>query len=115
MIIYYKKGDCMGKAKGDRGSDPKQLTILQLCAASAGRCQFDGCNQYLFQDELTLAEFNKSNVAHIVASSPNGPRGDFRRSHQLSDQLSNLMLMCPAHHKEIDNFPKNTPKMCSWT
>lgn len=96
----------MGKTKDDRGPDPKSLTLFQLCAAAAGRCQFDGCNQYLFRDELTLAEFNKSNIAHIVASSPKGPRGDLKRSHQLSDKLSNLMLMCPIHHKEIDAFPE---------
>ena len=95
----------MDKKRNGRGPDPKSFIIFQLCAAAAGRCQFDGCNQYLFKDELTLAEFNKSNVVHIVASSPNGPRGDSNRSHLLSNQFSNLMLMCPAHHKEIDAFP----------
>jgi hypothetical protein len=57
----------------------------------------------LFRDEITLNEFNDTNVAHIVASSPNGPRGDAIRSHQLSDKIENLMLVCLEHHKMIDD------------
>lgn len=96
----------MKKKGNNRGPDPKIPTLLQLCAEAGGRCQFDGCNKYLFQDEITLAKFNSSNVAHIVASSPNGPRGDSERSYLLSDKLDNLILMCPEHHKEIDAFPE---------
>lgn len=96
--------------KTNRGLDPSDLTLRMLCAKAAGRCQFEGCNEFVFFDELTLAEFNSSNVAHIVASSPNGPRGDAARSHVLSDKLENLMLLCPKHHKEIDDFPDLYPE-----
>ena len=92
------------KGRG-RGKKPSTLTIYQLCALSAGRCQFEGCNKYLFNDDLTLKDFNGSIVAHIIASSPEGPRGDAKLSHELSDQLSNLMLMCPEHHDLIDSNP----------
>ena len=92
--------------KSNRGPGPTALTIHMLCARAAGRCQFKGCNKYLFLDEITLDEFNKSNVAHIVASSPDGPRGDITRSHQLSQSLENLMLMCLEHHKLIDTYPE---------
>lgn len=81
-----------------------------LCSNAAGRCEFEGCNEYVFQDNMTLREFNISNVAHIVASSPDGPRGDDKRSFELSDKLSNLMLMCPKHHKLIDDFEKDYPE-----
>ena len=90
----------------NRGPSPTSLTVHMLCARAAGRCQFKGCNSFLFSDEITLEEFNKSNIAHIVASSPDGPRGDAIRSHQLSQSLENLMLMCLEHHKLIDTFPE---------
>lgn len=96
--------------KSNRGPDPSELTLRMLCANAAGRCQFEGCNKPVFFDGLTLREFNKSNVAHIVSSSPDGPRGDILRSHQLSDKLCNLMLLCPDHHKLIDDFPESYPE-----
>lgn len=93
-----------------RGPSPSPLTLNMLFAKAAGRCQFEGCNKPVLFDELTLREYNKSNVAHIVASSPKGARGDGIRSHQLSDKLSNLMLMCPEHHKLIDDFADDYPE-----
>lgn len=95
----------MTRKKSNRGPEPTPLTIHMLCARASGRCQFEGCNEYLFKDMITLDEFNRSNVAHIVASNPDGPRGDIIRSHQLSDKIENLMLMCMSHHKMIDANP----------
>ena len=96
--------------KTERGPAPSALTLNMLFANAAGRCQFEGCNKSVLFDELTLKKYNKSNVAHIVASSPRGARGDAIRSHQLSDKLSNLMLMCPEHHKQIDDFAEDYPE-----
>ena len=86
-----------------RGPAPSPLMLMELCARSGGRCQFRGCNKILFRDGVTLKEFNNTNVAHIVASRPTGPRGDAKRSYLLSDKLENLMLMCPDHHHLIDH------------
>lgn len=61
----------MAKKKG-RGHAPSQLTLNMLFANAAGRCQFEGCNKSVLFDELTLKTYNKSNVAHIIASSPGG-------------------------------------------
>ena len=97
-------------SKNGRGPSPAALTLNMLFAKAAGRCQFEGCNKPVLFDELTLREYNKSNVAHIVASSPKGARGDSTRSHLLSDKLSNLMLMCPEHHKLIDDFKDDYPE-----
>lgn len=91
--------------RNNRGRKPDNFTIYQLCARAAGRCQFEGCNKLLFTDELTNETFNNSNIAHIVASSPDGPRGDSERSDLLSDKLENLMLLCLDHHKLIDRYP----------
>lgn len=88
-----------------RGKDPNFLTKLILCARAGGRCQFEGCNEKLFIEGLTLRELNKSNIAHIVAASPDGPRGS-EDSYELSDKIDNLMLMCQEHHKLIDDYPE---------
>lgn len=85
-----------------RHKNPSANTIRMLCSKAAGMCEFEGCNKRLFYDGVTLSEFNNSYVAHIVASSSNGPRGDKVLSPQLSDKLENLMLMCADHHKLID-------------
>ncbi|MGI9527197.1 MAG: SAVED domain-containing protein [Weeksellaceae bacterium] len=73
-----------------------------LWAISAGRCQYRGCAKSLYNDILTMRNFNQSYIAHIVADKPNGPRGDKQRSKLLSDDISNLMLLCDSHHRLID-------------
>jgi len=78
-------------------------TQIQLWALAAGRCQFSGCNTLLIGDLVAGKEDGKFGfIAHIVADSKNGPRGDESRSPQLAKEISNLMLMCPTHHKLID-------------
>jgi hypothetical protein len=49
-----------------------------------------------------MAEMNSAYIAHIIADSPDGPRGDPILSPQLATDLSNLMLMCDVHHRLID-------------
>lgn len=85
-----------------RNKAPKENTIKMLCGKAAGMCEFEGCNKRLFYDGVTHTEFNNAFVAHIIASSANGPRGDKELSPKLSDKLENLMLMCADHHKLID-------------
>jgi hypothetical protein len=74
---------------------------------SAGRCQFPGCKKFLWADSLTLKEDKFANIAHIIADSPEGPRGDEALSKALSRDISNLMLMCLDHHKLIDGKHKD--------
>lgn len=74
-----------------------------LWARAAGRCQYRGCNQDLVGDLISgnddaLFGF----IAHIVADSATGPRGDPVRSPRLAKSLDNLMLLCSVHHKLID-------------
>ena len=91
---------------GSRGKNPSQKTIMQLCARSAGRCQFEGCNKNLFIEGLTLKRGYFGNIAHNVASSPEGPRGDKATSSMLSDDVDNLLLLCHEHHKLVDDNPE---------
>ena len=79
---------------------PKNQNLLW--AMSGGRCEYEGCNKFLHTDILTKKNYNSAYIAHIVADEPNGPRGDFKRSKLLSDNISNLMLLCNEHHRLID-------------
>ena len=74
-----------------------------LWARASGRCQYAGCNACLIGDLISGNEDRTFGfVAHIVADSPSGPRGDAVRSFLLSDDVNNLMLLCHVHHKLID-------------
>ncbi|MGI9256527.1 MAG: HNH endonuclease [Salinispira sp.] len=70
---------------------------------SAGRCEYPGCNKPLYEDEPTKIEFNSAYIAHIVAASPGGPRGNSKLSGELKHDINNLMLLCDTHHRLIDN------------
>ena len=80
-------------------------TRLKLFAKSAGRCQFSGCNKLVWRNDLTLTEGNFSDVAHIIAASEKGPRGN-KESSNLQIEYSNLMLLCKKCHIEIDDNPE---------
>lgn len=90
------------KVKGEKRPNIPTLTQLRLWVLAGGRCEFPGCNQPLLKDNLTLNEGNYANIAHIVAWTPGGPRGDEKLSPLLAKDISNLMLMCLKHGKLID-------------
>jgi hypothetical protein len=74
-----------------------------LWARAGGRCQYRGCNRDLVGDLISGNEDALFGfIAHVVADSPGGPRGDAVRSPQLARSLENLMLLCSIHHKLID-------------
>lgn len=81
---------------------------LQLWAKSAGRCEFNGCNEPVWHNGLTLSEGNFAEVAHIIGSSKDGPRGT-EQSDDMQTDFSNLMLLCQRCHKEIDDHPDKYP------
>ena len=81
-----------------------QHTRLKLWVKAAGRCEFWGCNEPVWRNNLTLSDGNFGEVAHIIAASPDGPRGN-EESADLRIDYSNLMLLCQRCHKEIDDDP----------
>lgn len=74
-----------------------------LWGRAANRCAFPDCRIELTPDgeANTLGE-----IAHIVAESPDGPRGNSDIPPELRDDYSNLILLCPTHHRMIDNNPE---------
>ena len=77
-----------------------------LIALSGGVCAFPGCGKRLVVpgNGNDAAAF-LGEMAHIVADSRQGPRGDSPMSDEERDQHTNLFLLCGIHHKTIDSQP----------
>jgi hypothetical protein len=78
-----------------------------LLVDSGGLCAFPGCGKKLVEPgnhEDDAAFLGK--IAHIVADSRQGPRGDSPMSDQDRDKHTNLMLVCGDHHDVIDKQPR---------
>jgi|SRR4051812_11572193 len=76
-----------------------------LLVQAGGRCEFDGCNEYLMEHPITRSWGSFGQFAHIVAFRSDGPRGsDPARPSEIHDP-ANLMLLCPICHKLIDDDP----------
>jgi hypothetical protein len=80
--------------------------LKALLQKSGNRCAFPGCASVLTVQESDDSTVILSNVAHIVAQREDGPRGKFALPLNRRDEESNLMLLCPKHHKIIDNKPQ---------
>lgn len=74
--------------------------VKTLWGLAAGRCAFPDC-----KIELTFIGGGKTlgEIAHIIAKSPDGPRGNVDIPPDSKDTYNNLILLCPTHHKVIDN------------
>lgn len=59
--------------------------------------------RYLFRDGLTLKESNFADIAHVVAASKKGPRGDDPLPMAERKKCENLLLACKKHHKLLDS------------
>lgn len=69
----------------------------RLWGRAGGRCSICRIPLTLLEFEGTLGE-----IAHIVAKSTSGPRGNSSLNAQERDSYSNLVLLCPNHHTEVD-------------
>lgn len=76
----------------------------RLWGLSASRCAFPNCRQELVE---TISDGQGAvlvgDEAHIVAQSPDGPRGNSDLSGSVRDAYDNLILLCARHHIVIDN------------
>lgn len=80
----------------------ERSTERLLVARTAGRCQFRGCNEFLYEHPLTGETGNFGENAHIVAFRKGGPRGTAADRPQDIDNVGNLMLLCRRDHRLID-------------
>lgn len=81
-----------------------QLTIKRLYSKSGNRCAHPKCDRKLISDEG-----NVSDICHIEALNPDGPR--YNPSPEITDKdrnaEPNLMLLCKNHHHIIDDKDDN--------
>lgn len=83
--------------------DISEKIKTRLWVLSGGRCQYEGCNEPLWRDDLTMAQMNGAYIAHIVDVNPQTHRYDPVISPKLATAISNLMLLCDKHHRLIDH------------
>ncbi len=95
-----------GSAVIDVTRDIKKPLQLLLYVKAGGRCEFDGCNKYLIEHHLTHTRGNFAQMAHVVAFSKKGPRGEVIDRPEDINSIDNLMLLCHPCHKLIDDNPK---------
>jgi hypothetical protein len=81
---------------------PLQDTKI-LYGKAAGRCSFPDCRIELILPETASDSVKQiGKIAHIVAHSNNGPRGDPRYSLDKLDTYDNWILLCPTCHDKVD-------------
>jgi len=99
---WVKTASQVSKPKnGGRGANPSPKDIDDYGNDAAWRCQFSGCGLNLLHHKATGSTNKSSYFAHIVASSKDGPRGG-DRSHELSADINNFILLCDDCHRLID-------------
>ncbi len=90
-------------------TDPKVKNYV-WCRA-AGHCEL--CSKDLTFDLITLTPAKLGEVAHVIPASPQGPRSDADQTAATSEILtnnpSNLMLLCGCCHTYIDKTPEGYP------
>lgn len=82
----------------------KPMTSRFLYTRAGGRCEFDGCNDYLLEHEPTETPGNFAEQAHIYGFKEKAARGSEpgRPTAEQINEVENLMLLCPTCHHQID-------------
>nr|VFJ51770.1 MAG: hypothetical protein BECKDK2373B_GA0170837_103425 [Candidatus Kentron sp. DK]VFJ63400.1 MAG: hypothetical protein BECKDK2373C_GA0170839_11077 [Candidatus Kentron sp. DK] len=81
-----------------------------LYGKAAGRCAFPDCRRELVL-EATGSDPNRQigRIAHIVAHSVDGPRGDPDFPNEKLATYGNSILLCPTCHEMVDAQPNAYP------
>lgn len=76
---------------------------------AAGRCEFEGCNCFLGQNQITAEYGNYAEKAHIEAVSAGGARYREIMDNSELNSAENIMLLCAKCHKTIDENSDKYP------
>lgn len=77
--------------------------LKRLFARSGNRCAFSDCRRILvIEGPPGHPPVMLGDVAHIVAASPAGPRGDRFMAPAERNRYENLILLCNTHHQLVD-------------
>ncbi len=93
-----------------RGRRVANATVLRLVGAAAGRCEKPDCpNGFLWHALPDGGAVRLAEVAHIVAASDAGPRGNESVPDEKLVAFNNLILLCPTCHTTVDGAPDHFP------
>jgi hypothetical protein len=83
---------------------PKARTRLFLYTRAGGRCEFEGCNQYLLEHGPTETPGNFAEQAHIYGFKEKAARAGApgRPASEEISQVENMILLCPTCHHLVD-------------
>lgn len=82
------------------------VDIKKLYGKAAARCSFADCRKELIiEDGVSKEKSQIGNIAHIIAHSSEGPRGDSLFPTEKLDCYENWILLCPSCHKKVDDMP----------
>lgn len=76
------------------------LTLKKLFVLSGNECAFPGCTAPVLDTEHGVLV---GQICHIRGKSPGGPRYDPNQTEDERDGYENLLVMCAAHNKIIDD------------
>ena len=79
--------------------------VKLLWGRAAGICCNPSCRADLTSILQGSDSYNVGEMAHIIARSEKGPRGQIGGG---SDKYENLLLLCPTCHRHIDKSPDGT-------
>ena len=81
---------------------PRDKAKKRLFAVSGNKCYFPKCNIPLVDLKSGIVS---GEICHIKGNKPESPRYDPDQSDEERHGFNNLVLMCPLHHKIIDDDP----------
>ena len=90
-------------------ANPTQPTRFRLWADSSGYCQNPDCQAPLFVDLKSGSAAHFGEVAHVIAASADGPRGDDTANEADLGAWDNLILLCANCHTIADKAPADHP------
>ncbi|MBA7546656.1 hypothetical protein ES705_39048 [subsurface metagenome] len=74
----------------------KESQLKILFAKSGNQCAFPGCSQKLIVNEDDTDK-PLGEMAHMIAYSDTGQRGDINVPESNRNNVANLILLCPTH------------------
>src|SRR5437016_5240155 len=76
-----------------------EKTLKKLFALAGNECAFPGCTAPIVDTELDVVT---GQICHIKGKSPKGPRYDANQTEAERYDYANLLVMCAAHNKIVD-------------
>lgn len=101
---WAKRREALTAPRSRREGEASARTRGEVAALAANRCQMCGDD---LRAHVGATRGNFSYFAHIIASSPDGPRGSDKESTARADDPTNLLLLCDKCHRRIDRIEPN--------